>query len=307
VPLNLLLISAIQTLPAVPWTANKAARDRRWRLRSLTVTSCPSSHRDHENIAPARRFAMDAHSEYRGRHGKDNPNIDRIFEDTRGLFADLAYDDFSYDPSLDETNRVSVLPDPQSTPGSLDDNVEFWSSVDPDLSMYRASATPKTSFETPGLPSPASSPARVTSFFSTDVQHGPRPIPSDKKQWFADWNLHKLATYDLKIHLPAFVTSESIRIEISGVENDILYDKKTAIFEYLDLGKYIQGVIFVHVRHRDFELDDLFLVFNDYPPTLPAPMHDLEWGPYRRKFPLHGRRSKRQEEKDQDDRRERRR
>jgi hypothetical protein len=81
--------------------------------------------------------------------------------------------------------------------------------------------------------------------------------------------LHELATYDLKIHLPAFVTPKSIRIEISGVENDILYDKETAIFAYLDPGKYIQGVVYVSVRERDFELDDLFLVFNDYT-TLPA-------------------------------------
>jgi hypothetical protein len=62
---------------------------------------------------------------------KDNPNINDLFEDTRGLFAgkscpqisssrssDLPYD-FSDDPSLDESNRVSVLP------------------------MYRVPATPK--------------------------------------------------------------------------------------------------------------------------------------------------------------------
>jgi hypothetical protein len=87
---------------------------------------------------------------------KDNPNINDLFEDTRGLFAgkscpqissshssDLAYDDFSDDPSLDESNRVSVLPDRQSTPGSLDDTVEFWSSMDTDLPMYHVSAMPK--------------------------------------------------------------------------------------------------------------------------------------------------------------------
>jgi hypothetical protein len=134
VPLNLLLIPAIQTLPSEPSTANIAARDRRWWLRSLTVTSCPSSHHDHENLPPARRVAMDAHSGYGGRHGKGQP---------QHQCSDLAYDDFSDDPSLDESNRASVLPDRQSTPCSLDDTVEFWSSRDTDLPMYRVSATPK--------------------------------------------------------------------------------------------------------------------------------------------------------------------
>jgi hypothetical protein len=121
------------------------------------------------------------------------------------------------------------------------------------------------------MPSPASSPVLgVTSLFNTDVQHGPRPIPSDKKQWFPTWHLHKQATYDLKVCLPAFVSAENIRIEITCVENEILYDNETAIFTYLDPGKYIQGAVYVHVRERDFELDDLFIVFNDHPAPPPA-------------------------------------
>jgi hypothetical protein len=51
--------------------------------------------------------------------------------------------DFSDDPSLDVSNRVSVLPNRQGTPGSLDDTVEFWSTMDIDLPMYRVPATPK--------------------------------------------------------------------------------------------------------------------------------------------------------------------
>lgn len=101
------------------------------------------------------------------------------------------------------------------------------------------------------------------------MQDDQRPLPSDKEQWFSDWHLHEYASYDLKSHLPTFVKSENITVEISGVETYVVYDTDTAVFTYFDPGKYIQGVINVHVRAGYFELDDLFLVYNDYPSLPP--------------------------------------
>jgi hypothetical protein len=86
---------------------------------------------------------------------KGNPNISDLYEDTRGLFAgkscppisssrssDLAYDDLSDYEYLDESKRVSVLSERESTPSSRDDTVEF-GGMDTALLMYGASATPK--------------------------------------------------------------------------------------------------------------------------------------------------------------------
>ena len=71
------------------------------------------------------------------------------------------------------------------------------------------------------------------------MQDDQRPLPSDKNQWFTDWDLHQYASDDLKLHLPAFVKAENIRVEITGLETYVIYDADTAVFTYFDPGKYI--------------------------------------------------------------------
>ena len=90
-------------------------------------------------------------------------------------------------------------------------------------------------------------------------------LPSDKNQWFTDWHLHEHASYDLKLYLPVFVKAENIRIEITSLETYVIYNADMAAFTYFNPGKYIQGLIRVHVLAGYFKLDHFFVVYNDYP------------------------------------------
>jgi hypothetical protein len=104
-----------------------------------------------------------------------------------------------------------------------------------------------------------------------------RPVPSDKAQWFPDWRLHEQAGYDIKSHLPNFIKSDEIQVEVSGYifEDCVTYDAHDAMLRYIDPGKRAQGLVTVRVRAPNFELDDIFFAFNGYksppPSTSPSP------------------------------------
>jgi hypothetical protein len=106
-----------------------------------------------------------------------------------------------------------------------------------------------------------------------------RPLPSDKAQWFPDWRLHEWAEYDVKSHLPKFIKSEEIRVKVAGyiLEDCVIYDVRDAMLRYVDPGRRAQGVVTVSVRAPNFELDDIFLVFDGYksppPGTSPSPFN----------------------------------
>jgi hypothetical protein len=100
------------------------------------------------------------------------------------------------------------------------------------------------------------------------------PLPSDKKQWFPNWHLDECAVYDVQSHLPTFINTEEIDVEIAGLglENSVIYEAREAMLRYVDPGEYVQGVVRVHIRAPNFELHDLFLAFNAYasPPPVPS-------------------------------------
>jgi hypothetical protein len=101
------------------------------------------------------------------------------------------------------------------------------------------------------------------------------PLPSDKDQWFESWQLDKQKTYDIRSHLPSFIKTNQIEVEVAGLSNTVFYDAREAIMKYEDPREYVQGVVRVHIRAPEFELHDSFLAFNGYPSppfgTSPSP------------------------------------
>jgi len=102
------------------------------------------------------------------------------------------------------------------------------------------------------------------------------PTPSDKDQWFESWDLEKHTTYEIKHRLPSLVHKHQIQVDISDLSHTVFYNAQTAVMKYEDPGRYVQGVVRVHVRAPDFELHDSFVVFNGYPSpplgTSPSPL-----------------------------------